>query len=225
MGRIRNLLPHERQARIEQMSKDEIEHLKSSEGKKFLQENKYTFETWTNMVAQQRYDGEVYITIQELRALQKDDLINHIERVLEHGLLKPIAIEEEDWEWHWSEKILFKNLKVSQLKELPQKYQLLLGFKDGKKVEINKIVDSTKRTNLNSLKKNIDESHDKNMLHGRIALFVTLSIPLLLLSMCIALPEPEKFDCYGGNLTDGEKAMCDSAFEDAYEKKWGRKPY
>ena len=60
--------------------------------------------------------------------------------------------------------------------------------------------------------------------HGRIALFVTLSIPLLLLSMCIALPEPEKFDCYGGNLTDGEKAMCDSAFEDAYEKKWGRKP-
>ena len=71
----------------------------------------------------------------------KDDLINYIEQVLEHGLLKPTAIEEEDWELHWSEKMLFKNLKVSQLKELPQKYQSLLGFKDGKKVEINKIVE------------------------------------------------------------------------------------
>ena len=113
MGKIRNLLPHERQARIEKMPKDKIEHLKSAEGKKFLQENKYTFETWTNMVAQQDYDIELSINIKELRALQKDDLINYIEQVLEHGLLKPTAIEEENWELTWTEQILFKNLKVT----------------------------------------------------------------------------------------------------------------
>jgi len=115
MGLIRKLVPHERQARIDQIPKSEIEHHQTAEGKKFLQENGYTLETWNSMVTQQRYEGEVYITIKQLRALQKDDLINYIEQVLEHGLLKPTAIEEEDWELHWSEKMLFKNLPYINL--------------------------------------------------------------------------------------------------------------
>jgi len=219
MGLIRKLVPHERQARIDQIPKSEIEHHQTAEGKKFLQENGYTLETWNSMVTQQRYEGEVYITIKQLRALQKDDLINYIEQVLEHGLLKPTAIEEEDWELHWSEKMLFKNLKVSQLKELPQKYQSLLGFKEGKR---------TTKKERKEIKKQEETWWDR--FDGSVPLtwFFTacyLALPLLLLGVCTGLIEPDTYKCSDDNLTDVQERACSIAWEEAYRKKWGKSPY
>lgn len=49
------------------------------------------------------------------------------------------------------------------------------------------------------------------------------SIVLLLLSLCMG-PAPEGFKCNDSNLTSSQQRVCDKNFEDAYEKKWGRKP-
>jgi hypothetical protein len=215
MGRIRNLLPHELQARIDQIPKSDIEGHKTAEGKKFLQENGYTLESWNRMVTQLGYAGELSITIKELRALQKDDLINYIEQVLEHGLLKPTSIEEEDWELHWSEKMLFKNLKVSQLKELPQKYQSLLGFKEGKRTT------KKERKEIKKQEETWWDRFDGDLWFGRICIGIFV---LLLLSLCMG-PAPEGFKCSDSNLTSSQQRVCDKNFEDAYEKKWGRKPW
>ena len=118
------------------------------------------------------------ITIKELRGMQNEDLINYIDLVIDHGLLKPRTFKQNQSQWKLAEEYLFTKLKVSQVKELPKKYQSLLGYKDGKKIPVKK------RTF------NIGEVRMDDVL-GLAYYFVVLVPPLLLLSLCVGLPRED----------------------------------
>ena len=120
------------------------------------------------------------ITIKELRGMQNEDLINYIDLVIDHGLLKPRTFKQNQSQWKFAEEYLFTKLKVSQVKKLPEKYQSLLGYKDGKKIPIK-------------IKKPIFEIGEVSMddVLGLAHYFIILAPPLLLLSLCIGLPEED----------------------------------
>ena len=72
---------------------------------------------------------ELKITIPKLQALQTNELIDYIKTALRHGEL-PLGHQNNASEdmWSKSEKLLFTKLKKTQIKSLPEEFQLILAF-------------------------------------------------------------------------------------------------
>ena len=83
-----------------------------------------------------KFVEELYITISKLRALDNDGLIEYINKKIQYEGLE-IGKLNNTSEMYWSdaEEKLFTKLKKTQIKNLPNEYQLMLGFRNG---ELNK---------------------------------------------------------------------------------------
>ena len=136
-------------------------------------------------------------TIKEIKSLSKEELISYLH------------ILSTENELIGNEKILHKNtflapkehlnytyvnvltyLKKSQIQELPNKYQLLLGYKDGKNILVQKL-DSGSTDSVINAKKSKSSIAESEWFWTAFSWLIYLS-PLILLTMCIAMP---KEDC------------------------------
>lgn len=270
-------------------SKGDLKRFKSIEHPDWIRTEEYD-----RSHTQRQYEFWDQPTTKGLKALDKSALIIHIEQVLEKGLLQPGTFNQHESSWHLLEEYLFKHVNEKQVEELPEKYQLLLGYKDGGKIfqiasvvraeaakaKANKATRATKaaeRVKANQIKElKPSDSQGKNgkflvrvlekvvdgkeqyltitvetigeaKYHRRIfnkqvdkanqtwwdrfdgvqfsVTALLLAIPLTLLGLCMSYDPDDVWKCSDSSLTDSQERACDRAFEDAYEKKWGKSPY
>ncbi|MDC0923120.1 hypothetical protein OAQ74_03310, partial [Gammaproteobacteria bacterium] len=279
-------------------SKQDLEYFETSTHLRDLRTDGITQEEYDRRHCQQRYEYSGRLTINKIKNLERNDLIIYLEQVLEKGLLQPEEFNRRESNWHLLEEYLFKHVTKTQLEELPEKYQLLLGYQDGEKIFQIESIMRAKATKAKAIKakaakavkaKQIKElkpsdSQGKNgkfrvsvlekvvdgkekyltvtvetigeakywrrifteevdkanqtawdrfkawwedvEILGWLLLSIYLVIPLFLLGLCTGLIEPnEGWKCSDSSLTDSQERACDRAFEDAYEKKWGKSPY
>jgi hypothetical protein len=185
------------------------------------------FDAW---VFQQDYKNEILLSIKEIRAMQKDDLINYIEQVLEHELLKPGTREKDEESWNSSEKLLYKNLKASQVKELPDKYQSLLGYKDGKRLS-RKERDKPFKYRIREWLLGVFNSKGFDTLFegffsslGFLAFFAPILLIIFLYYYLFIASDPNRDINCADPSSNYQQGICDRAYERTYEEKWGRKP-
>lgn len=83
-----------------------------------------------------KFVAELDITISKLRALDDDGLIEYINKKIQYEGLEIGKLNNlPERYWSDAEKKLFTKLKKTQIKNLPNEYQLMLGFRNG---ELNK---------------------------------------------------------------------------------------
>ena len=230
MGKIRKLSTGELDTRIKELSKDkEWLDIYKEEAEKTGD----SLDRVLRKAVQWDYElaKELRIHKNDLRALQTEDLINYIEKVREMGLLKPYTLLEEIWEWEEPEQFLFENLKVSQIKSLPEKYQLLLGFRNGKRITEEDLWLEFHMEKENTLKGKI-LLFLATILHAIAVKFSNMYVMMICFFLVVFFFIWVIFTNYGPNSIncanprgDYQKDVCERAYKRTFREKWGRDPY
>ncbi len=174
---------------------------------------------------------ELKITIPKLQALQTNELIDYIKTALRHGEL-PLGHQNNASEDRWSkvEKLLFTKLKKTQIKSLPEEFQLILGFRNGERN-----TEGLSSAELDFLREEIKliewsgpmSDHKLTLIVDKIlSPFSLLGIFLILIFIfviqLITVPK-SNINC-ADPIGDYQKDVCERAYERTFEEKWGRKP-
>ena len=214
----------------EALAKEYIEYKQHPGNQDWQKSHGYSEEAWDADVFQWEYKQEIFISVKKLRAMQKDDLINYIEQVLEHELLKPGTREEGEESWDPSEKLLYKNLKASQAKVLPDKYQSLLGYKDGKRLSRKERNKPFKFRIRDWLLEVLNSKGFDTLFNGFfstlgfLAFFGPILLIIFLYYYLFILSDPNRDINCADPSSNYQQGICDRAYERTYEEKWGRKP-
>jgi hypothetical protein len=223
MGKIRKLSTGELDTRIKELSKEWIDIYKEE-----AEETGDSLDRVLRKWVQWDYEfaRELRIHKNDLRALQTEDLINYLEKVLEKGLLKPHSFLEHKWDWDDLETLLFKNLKVSQIKLLPEKYQLLLGFRNGKRIteeDLRLERENTLKYKISDFFFNILEAIIEKVFH-MYAMMIYFFLVVFFFIYIIFIDGPNSNINCANPIGDYQKDVCERAYERTFEEKWGRKP-